>query len=92
MPEHIIGANPKDVVHQRKTSEGSLTFAYNKRDIVANTIGHVLAVLLVHTMMWTLDAAFQNPSRELATQLLNSTRDVPWKGTSWSVWARQFIW
>ncbi len=80
MPEHIIGANPKDVIHHLKTREGSLTFAYNKRDIVANTIGHVLAVPLVHTMMWTLDSAFRNPSRELATQLFERYKDVPWKG------------
>ncbi len=80
MPEHIIGANPKDVVHQRKTSEGSLTFAYNKRDIVANTIGHVLAVPTTHTLLWTWGSAFKNPSEELVTQLFDRYKDVPWKG------------
>lgn len=80
MPEHIIGANPRDIVHQHKTKEGSLTFAYHKRDIVANTIGHILAVPTTHTLLWTWGSAFQNPSRELVTKLYDRYKDVPWKG------------
>lgn len=80
MPEHVIGANPKDVVHHRKTAEGSLTFAYHKRDIIANTIGHVLAVPTTHTLLWTWGSAFRNPSEELAAQLYERYKDVPWKG------------
>ena len=80
MPEHIIGANPKDVIHHLKTREGSLTFAYNKRDIVANTVGHVLAVPTTHTILWTWGSAFRNPSQELVAQLYDRYKDVPWKG------------
>lgn len=80
MPEHIIGVRPKDVVHQQKTAEGSLTFVYNKRDIIANTIGHILAVPTTHTLLWTWGSAFRNPSPELVTQLFDRYKDVPWKG------------
>lgn len=80
MPEHVIGANPRDVIHQRITAEGSLTFAYNKRDIVANTIGHILAVPTTHTILWTWGSAFRNPSKELVTELYDRYKDVPWKG------------
>ena len=80
MPEHVIGVNPRDVIHQRITAEGSLTFAYNKRDIVANTIGHILAVPTTHTILWTWGSAFRNPSKELVTELYDRYKDVPWKG------------
>ncbi|MCL4200206.1 hypothetical protein KJZ67_02595 [Patescibacteria group bacterium] len=80
MPEHTIGVRPKDIVHQKKTAEGSLTVSYNKRDIVANTIGHVLAIPTTHTLLWTWGSAFKNPTRELAEQLFDRYKDVPWKG------------
>lgn len=80
MPEHIIGARSKDVLYQKKTAEGSLTFAYNKRDIVANTVGHVLAIPTTHTILWTWGSAFRNPSQELVSQLYDRYKDVPWKG------------
>ena len=80
MPEHSIGVNPKDIVHQKKSAEGSLTVSYNKRDLVANTIGHLLAVPTTHTILWTWNSAFKNPTRELAGQLFDRYKDVPWKG------------
>jgi len=80
MPEKVIGAHTKDIVHQTFTKEGSLTVTYNKKDFVANTIGHVLAVPTIHTLLWTWGSAFKHPSKELATQLFDRYKDVPWKG------------
>lgn len=80
MSENIIGARESDVMHRKKTAEGSLTVTHNTQDIVANTIGHVLAVPFRHLPLWTLDAAFQNPPKELSTQLFERYKDVPWKG------------
>lgn len=80
MPEAVIGAKPRDIVHQAKTREGSLTVSYNTRDIIANTVGHVLAIPTTHTLLWTWNSAFKNPTRELAGQLFERYKDVPWKG------------
>lgn len=80
MPEKVIGAHAKDILHQTFTKEGSLTVTYNTRDIVANTIGHVLAIPTQHAALWTYKNAFQNPSKELAEQLFDRYKDVPWKG------------
>jgi len=80
MPEAVVGAKLTDIVHQKKTAEGSLTIAYNPKDIVANTIGHVLAVPTTHTILWTWGSAFKNPSKELAGKLFERYKDVPWKG------------
>lgn len=80
MPEAVVGAATSDIVHQRKTREGSLTITYNTKDIVANTIGHAMAVPTVHTWLWTWGDAFKNPSPELADKLFERYKDVPWKG------------
>lgn len=80
MAEHIIGANAADVVHQHTSAEGSLTVTHNTRDFVANTVGHVLAVPFKHLPLWTWDAAFKNPPKELSTKLFERYKDVPWKG------------
>jgi len=80
MPEQTIGVNPKDIVRQKKTAEGSLTVTYNKRDLLANTIGHLLAIPTTHTMLWTWNSAFHNPTKELAGDLFDRYKDVPWKG------------
>lgn len=80
MPESVIGAKTTDILHQVKTKEGSLTVTHNSRDIVANTIGHVLAIPTTHTILWTWSSAFKNPSPELADQLFERYKDVPWKG------------
>lgn len=80
MPESVIGAKKSDILHQIQTKEGSLTVTHNTRDIVANTIGHVLAVPTTHTIFWTWGSAFKNPSPELADQLFERYKDVPWKG------------
>lgn len=80
MPEAVIGAKPTDIVHQTKTPEGSLTVSYNTKDILANTVGHMLAVPTTHLMLQTFGSVFRNPSRELATKLHDRFADVPWKG------------
>lgn len=80
MSEQIIGVQAKDIVHAAQSKEGSLTVAYNTRDLIANTLGHVLAVPTTHTVLWTWSSAFRNPSRELATDLYQRYKDVPWKG------------
>lgn len=81
MPEQVVGTKLKDIHHQVKTSEGSLTITHNtRRDIIANTVGHVFAIPLVHTVLWTWNKAFTNPSPELAGQLFDRYKDVPWKG------------
>jgi len=80
MPEAVVGAITSDILHQQKTKEGSLTVTYNKRDIIANTIGHVLAIPTTHTYLWTWNSAFQSPPKELADQLFDRYKDVPWKG------------
>ncbi|HLD25251.1 MAG TPA: hypothetical protein VJB96_05030 [Patescibacteria group bacterium] len=80
MSETIIGARAKDIVHQKLTPEGSLTITHNTRDFLANTVGHVLAVPTIHAGLWTLGSAFKNPSAELAGQLFERYKNVPWKG------------
>lgn len=80
MVEPVVGAYTNDIVQQLKTNEGSLTVTYNKRDILANTIGHVLAIPTSHTIFWTLNSAFKHPSAELGDQLFERYKDVPWKG------------
>lgn len=81
MPEAVVGAKQSDILHQIKTKEGSLTIEYNtKKDIVANTIGHILAIPTTHTILWTWGSAFQNAKPELADQLFERYKDVPWKG------------
>jgi hypothetical protein len=80
MPEAVVGAHTSEIVHQKKTAEGSLTVTYNTNDILANTIGHALAVPTTHTLLWTWDSAFKDPSKELAAELFDRYKDVPWKG------------
>lgn len=80
MAEKVIGARQQDITHQIKTAEGSLTFEYNNRDVIANTIGHLFAIPNVHLPLLTLKNIFQNPSKELADQLKDRYKDVPWKG------------
>ncbi|MBI5019336.1 hypothetical protein HZB58_03620 [Candidatus Gottesmanbacteria bacterium] len=80
MPEAVVGATTSDILHQQKTAEGSLTFEYHTHDTIANTIGHILAIPTIHTMLWTWGSAFKNPSKELADQLFDRYKDVPWKG------------
>lgn len=80
MPEHVIGAQDSDILHQQKTPEGSLTVIHRTNDIIANTIGHVMAIPTIHTLLGTWSSAFKNPSKELATQLFERYKDVPWKG------------
>ncbi|MFZ5534868.1 MAG: hypothetical protein ACOY3M_01800 [Patescibacteria group bacterium] len=80
MPEAVVGATTSDITHQQKTKEGSLTIEYHTHDSIANTIGHILAVPTVHTLLWTWDSAFKNPPKELADQLFDRYKDVPWKG------------
>lgn len=80
MHEDVIGANTAHILRQQKFAEGSLTITHNKHDIVANTIGHVLAIPTTHTILWTWNSAFKNPSKELGDQLFERYKDVPWKG------------
>lgn len=80
MPESVIGATTSDIVHQIKTKEGSLTVTHNTKDIVANTLGHLMAIPTTHSILWTWGSAFRNPPKELATELFERYKDVPWKG------------
>lgn len=80
MPETVIGAKLQDILHHQKTQEGSLTIVRNDHDIIANTIGHVLAIPSVHLPLLTGRAIGKNPTPELAKALFDRYKDVPWKG------------
>ena len=80
MPEQVIGAKPQELVSSIKTTEGSLSFTYSNADVVANTIGHVMAIPTTHLMLLTFRNAFQNPPPELVNHLKDRWKDVPWKG------------
>ncbi|MBI4066206.1 hypothetical protein HY411_00670 [Candidatus Gottesmanbacteria bacterium] len=59
---------------------GSLTVEYNPRDVLANTIGHVLAIADTHLQYLTLNHVFENASPDLAKDMFNRWKDVPWRG------------
>lgn len=81
MREETIGTTKDNFVSTYKTREGgSLSFSYSDRDIVANTIGHVMAIPNVHLPLLTLRNIFQNPPKELAGAFRDRWKDVPWKG------------
>ena len=74
------GVNLEDIIHHHTTKEGgSITFSY-KRDVVADSIGHVMAIPTTHLALWTFKNAFENPNRELVDRLYERWKDVPWKG------------
>jgi len=80
MPEHVIGVKQSDILHQVKTNEGSLTVSYHTRDFLATTVGHILAIPTTHTILWTWGSMLQHPKKELADDLFERYKDVPWKG------------
>lgn len=80
MTEAVIGAKTQDILHQKLTPEGSLTVTRNRRDILANTVGHVMAIPMTHLLYGTVRNIFETPSPEVATTLFERWKDVPWKG------------
>lgn len=80
MDEAVVGVYSNQIVNHKATSEGSLTVSHKKFSLVADTIGHVLAIPTTHTILWTWGSMFKNPSKELATQIFDRYKDVPWKG------------
>ncbi len=55
MVESVIGAKPSELVSSIRAKEGSLAFTYSKKDIVANSVGHILAIPTNHVPLLTLD-------------------------------------
>jgi len=66
--------------HKPRKRGGAVTFAFSDRDIIANTVGHLAAIPLLHLRVWTPDAIFKSPTKELAHELADRWKDVPFKG------------
>lgn len=64
----------------RSKDGGSLAFAYSKDGWWANTVGHTLAVPIIHLPLLTLKDSFKSPKEELVQTLKDRWKDVPWKG------------
>lgn len=81
MGELPVGVAHHEHRHVLKSKEGgSLSFAYSKDGVLANTIGHLLAVPLIHLPLLTLKDAFHNPPEELVKTFSDRWKDVPFKG------------
>lgn len=81
MVELPVGVAPHEHRQVVKSKDGgSLSFAYSKDGILANTVGHVLAVPIIHLPLLTLKDAFHNPPEELVKTLSDRWKDVPFKG------------
>lgn len=81
MGELPIGVAKHEYRSINKSKEGgSLGFAYSKDGWLANTVGHVLAVPIIHLPLLTLKDAFHNPPEELVKTLSDRWKDVPFKG------------
>lgn len=80
MPEAIIGAKTPDIIRQKMTPEGSLTVTRHGRDVLANTVGHIMAIPMNHMLYGTFRNIFENPSQTVAETLFDRWKDVPWKG------------
>lgn len=81
MVEKSIGVTKENYVRTQKTKEGgSVVFAYSANDTLANTVGHVLAVPLVHLPLLTFKNIFETPPKDLVDRLSERWKDVPWKG------------
>lgn len=81
MGENIVGIGKQHIIHTNRTKEGgSFTVAHNTKDIIAGSIGHLLAVPTIHLPLLTFDSMFQNPNKEVAETLARRYKDVPWKG------------
>lgn len=76
-----LGVSPHDFVKTQISKEGgAVTFAYSDRDVIANTVGHISAIPLLHLRFWTPDAIFNTPTKDLAHELADRWKDVPFKG------------
>lgn len=76
----VIGVRESDITKTHNTPEGGrVTFAL-KQDLIACTIGHILAIPTTHLTMLTFNSIFKNPSEDLVNNLYERWKDVPWKG------------
>lgn len=74
---------PQDSIRYTSTPSergGTLTVEYKTDDVVANTLGHVLAIAGTHIPFLTLNHVFENAPPELAQALHDRWKDVPWRG------------
>lgn len=71
---------PREIRIDKPETGGSFTVEYDPRDLVANSVGHVLAIPTFHLPFLTMKDAFKTPSQELAHQVFDRWKDVPWKG------------
>lgn len=76
-----LGVAPQDFVKTQVSKEGgSVTYAFSDREVIANTLGHLVAIPLMHVRMWTPDAIFNTPTKDLTHELADRWKDVPFKG------------
>lgn len=78
MPKGIRQHEYRSITHLKEG--GSLAFAYSKDGWLANTVGHLFAIPIIHLPLWTLKDAFHNPPEELVKTLSDRWKDVPFKG------------
>lgn len=76
----VIGVRQKDVAKTQSTPEGGRVSFVLKQDLIARTIGHILAIPTTHLTLLTFNSIFKNPSEELVNNLYERWKDVPWKG------------
>lgn len=76
-----VGVSQQHIIHSHRTKEGgSFTVLHNNKDLIAGSLGHLLAIPTIHLPLLTLDAIAKNPSKEVAETLTRRYKDVPWKG------------
>jgi hypothetical protein len=80
-PEPAPGQSSGDQNVWRSASEkgGSVTVHYNTDDFLANTVGQI-GTLPTHLFLWTPEAVFKKPTREMAEELFEKAKTIPLKG------------
>lgn len=76
----VIGTDSGDIVKTLRTPEGGRVSFALKKDLIARSIGHVVAIPRFHIPFLTFKSIFKDPSPALINDLYERWKDVPWKG------------